>query len=183
MIIANRDKEHLHQSPGRRFWVLGLLLVAIITTIAVLLQRHASQNQSQVISCDAERVRSNHFIGQGGNFSKGDLRSSDRAKSGQYACKAPKGQGAQYGFGYQMTAPEPGRSFRVSVWRFKNQYQEGKLALKVSGEVDFYLETDQISSQDNGWEELTLRFTLPFGKKADRVDIYVYTNGFHRHLF
>jgi len=178
MIIANRDKEHLHRSPGRRFWVFGLLLVAILATIAVLLQRRATQSQSLVISCDAERVRGNHFIGKGGKFSKGELRSSDRAKSGQHACKVPKGEGAQYGFGFQMTAPEPGRSYRVSVWRFKNQYQEGKLALKVSGEVDFYLETDQISSQDNGWEELTLRFTLPFGKLADRVDIYVYTNGF-----
>lgn len=178
MIIANREKEHLRRLPGRRFWiaVLALLFIAVIATI-VLNQRSPSA-AAKLVYCDFEKVKGKYFISNGEQFSKSELRSDEQSRSGRYSCKLPKAPTAQYGFGYKMPFFNAGRSYRVSVWRFKNTYLEGKLAVRVGGESEIYLETDQISSQENGWEELTLRFTLPFNKKIERVDFYVYTNGF-----
>ncbi|PHN00967.1 CotH kinase family protein [Flavilitoribacter nigricans] len=185
MILSqNRKRSKEFRSE---FWLLGGLLALLLAGLLYILYNYryepVSLNPGESILCDAERVRGSHFVRDNYQFDNGNMQSSEAARSGWFSCRVPEGESAQYGFGYRLESSSPGEVYRVSVWRYKNILNEGKLAVNGTGPVGFYHESDEVMRLEDGWEKLSLTFHIPYGSEIEYVNIYVYTNGYQPVFF
>lgn len=176
MILSDKYRLQRRLQSKRLLAIAALVLfVAGLVYVAARAINSLKPSPNQVY-CDAETVRGENFKGQGGDFSNGKTQSSERARSGSHSSKIPLGAGAQYGFGYDWKGAKSGETFTVSVWRFKNPGNEGRLVARAEGV--FHFETDTPVQMDGqGWEKLEIRFHIPYGKPVDKVGVYVYGGG------
>lgn len=185
MILSQKRK------PSQAFWsergLIGALLILLLSGLGYILVNYQGRPVSlapgDVIRCDAEKVRGRHFVNDKYEFEKGDYQSGEVARSGWYACRVPEGEGVQYGFSYRLESSAPGEVYRVTVWRYKNILNEGKLAVNGSGPNGFYHESEEVRLQQNGWEQLSITFHIPYQSELEWVNIYVYTNGYQSVFF
>lgn len=185
MILSQNRKRS--REFRAEFWLLGSLITLLLLGLMYILLNYRYQAVSlhpgESILCDAERVRGSHFIRDNFQFDKGEMQSNEVARSGWFSCRVPPGEGAQYGFGYRLESGRPGEVYRVNVWRYKNTLNEGKLAVNGTGPVGFYHESEEVMSLENGWEQLSLTFHIPYQSEIEYVNIYVYTNGYQPVFF
>jgi hypothetical protein len=186
IINSTRSKNE----SSREQWLFAGLMGFIILFFAWIVSSYFSSftppplSAHEAVYCDAETVKKGFFVSGGFRFSNGSLQSADRARSGKFSCKVGLGEGVQYGFGYRLEDFRPGQTFTASVWRFKNQHNEGRLVVEGKGADSFYLQEDRPVERDgNGWEKIEIRFFAPYGKKLDVIDVYVYTSGFQEVYF
>jgi len=177
MILSDKYRSKRRRQEKRVLAIAGLLLF-VAGLIYVVVQ---AVNSSQVSSpnrvyCDAETVRGKHFKGHGGLFSNSASQSPERARSGGHSCKVPKGEGIQFGFGYEWQGAKAGELFTVSVWRFKNPGNEGSLVVRADDALYFEANTP-VEMDGQGWEKLEIRFHIPYNKPVDKVRVYVYASG------
>lgn len=176
MILS--DKYSLDRSRKSRRW-LAVISLAILAGLLIYIIAQAflsSKAAPNLVFCDAEKLSGENFAGQGGVFTNGKTQSAERARSGSHASKLAKGEGAQYGFGYDWQKPAAGELFTISVWRFKTPNPAGKLV--ASAQDVFYIESDTpVAMDDKGWEKLEIRCHIPYGKSVDKLSVYVYTDG------
>ncbi len=176
MILSDKYRIQQHRQE-KRMLLLAVLVLLVGSLVYVVSRTIAGKPVAQnLVYCDAETVQGEFFAGQGGLFSNSASQSADRARSGKHASKVAKGEGAQYGFGYDWLKPKPGETFIASVWRFKNPNNEGRLVAHAEGV--FHFETDTPVQMDGqGWEKLEIRFYIPYGKTIEKIGIYVYAGG------
>lgn len=164
----------------------GYLLLSIMATGSVLasvsylflVSKPDPKIQTGFILCDAEEVAEGYFIGRGHKFSRGKLQSADFSRSGQFSCKLEKAEEALYGFAFELYNPDPGSTYKVSVWRKKNFFNRGMLIVSARGKEGFYQrQTDAVPQAEGEWERLETSFVIPFNKAIDTVDIYVFSDG------
>ena len=161
-----------------------LLIAVVIWLIGFSGRKPVMQPEDDLIVCDAENVSGDQFVNGDFTYARGNLQSDERSRSGNFSCKISKGKGIQYGFGYQLKQFQPGEVYRVSVWRFRNPQQEGRLVIQNSGGQDFYrMEEIPVEVEESGWEKLSTTFVIPFGEQPDYYNIYVYASGFHEVFF
>ncbi|MFM9946592.1 MAG: hypothetical protein ACKV1O_01510, partial [Saprospiraceae bacterium] len=156
MILSDKYRFKRRRQEKRLLAIAGLLLFAagLIYIIAQAVKsRQVSPNR---VYCDAETVQGKQFKGQGGLFSNSASQSPDRARSGSFACKVPKGEGIQFGFGYEWLGAKAGELFTVSVWRFKNPGNEGSLVVRADNVLYFESNTP-VEMDGQGWEKLEIR--------------------------
>ncbi|MCB0561380.1 MAG: CotH kinase family protein [Lewinellaceae bacterium] len=178
MIITDQTRQGRRRAARITAAVLG-----IITLFAVgfaLRPDPTSYHQlpEGAVYCGAEHTRGGQLVNEGHTFGKSSLRSDTQARSGRYACFLPASGQTEYGFNYQLDNPAPGTAYLASVWRLKNAYNAGVLAVQTEGEAPTYQQENiAIDSDDKGWEKLEIRFFIPYGKKTDKLNIYVYGGG------
>jgi hypothetical protein len=165
----------------------GILLAALGVALAAYALWPARQGYQEApeggVFCGAEAVRGGQLHHDGIDFGSASLRSDAQARSGRYACRLPVAESAQYGFTYRQERPAPGRAYKASVWRLKNLYNSGLLAVQLAGEAEQYFQVSAPSaSDDQGWEQLEIRFLIPYGKKTEHFSVYVYSEG-HTEVF
>lgn len=185
MILSqNRKRSTEFRSE---FWLLGGLIALLLGGLVYILLNYRYQAVSldpgSSVLCDAERVRGGHFIRDNFQFDKGEYQSNEVARSGWFSCRVPAGDGAQYGFGYRLESGQPGEVYRVTVWRYKNTLNEGKLAVSGTGPVGFYHESAEVMTQEGDWEQLSITFHIPYQSEIEYTNIYVYTNGYQPVFF
>ncbi|MCB0630337.1 MAG: hypothetical protein KDD15_11410, partial [Lewinella sp.] len=140
-MILTRNEKSAQQVRSERWLVTGLLGVLLLGLGYILWHyqyRPARLDPGELIICDAERVRGQHFVDGKQEFDQGQYQSREKACSGWFSCRVPEGEGAQYGFGYKLAAFAPGEVYRARVWRYRNNLNEGKLAVNGSGSHGFY---------------------------------------------
>lgn len=179
MILTKNDKSARKvRSEG---WLIAGLLGALLVGLGYILWNYQSRPPSlqpgQTVSCDAERVRGRHFVRGNHEFDQGQYQSGEKARSGWFSCRVPEGEGAQYGFGYKLEGFTAGEVYRARVWRYRNNLNEGKLAVNGSGAYGFYQETVEVMQRQDGWEQLEITFHIPYQRQVDQIKVYVYTDG------
>ncbi|MCB9265893.1 MAG: CotH kinase family protein [Lewinellaceae bacterium] len=178
MIIKDQARRGRRRAGGIIAAVLGFALLFVLA-FALWPRPHQYQELPEgAVYCGAEHIRRGKLADQGIEFGKAGLRSSNRARTGNYSCFLPAGQQAEYGFNYDIESPAPGTTYRASVWRLRNPFNAGVLAVRLDGEAPQYQQENIASESDGqGWEKLEVRFSIPYGKRTDRVSIYVYGGG------
>ena len=183
MIISDRSAKKQRKALGFIFGALAALVAALLAFTAWPTAAPYKNLPEGSVFCGAEQVRGGQLFANGLKFGSASLRSDVQAHSGQYSCYLPAAGKAQYGFAYQMDKPEPGTAYKASVWRLKNAYNTGLLAVKLEGEdAPYYQQNTAVTSDDKGWEKLEIRFFIPYGKKVGRFSVYVYAEG-HTEVF
>lgn len=178
MIIADQTRRGRKRAAGIILSVLGLALVFILGFVLRPAQYAYRGLPEGAVYCGAEHIRSGKLANGGHEFGSSSLRSNARARNGSYSCFLPASGQTEYGFGFQVEAPPPGAAYRASAWRLKNPYNAGILAVQFEGEVaDYQQESTATESDGNGWEKLEICFFIPYGKKTERVRVYVYGGG------
>ncbi len=185
MIIS--EKKHDSRIRQEQWVFVAGLCLLLLVAIAIIVRsgrKNMMVPQADQIVCSAEKVKGDQFVEREHVFSKGNLQSDDRSRSGNYSCKIETGKGIQFGFGYRLSSGKPGEIYRVSVWRFKNPKNEGRLVIQNSGGPPFYkMEEIPVKVEDSGWEQLSTTFVIPFGEQPDYFNIYVYASGFNEVYF
>ncbi|HMQ47195.1 MAG TPA: CotH kinase family protein [Saprospiraceae bacterium] len=171
---AQREKNY-HRITGMVLAGMVLLLGAIW----IFQPSHRTNKPSDgAIFCSAEIKKNGRYIEQGIDFGAADNRSDLQARSGQYACRLEAKGETQYGFGYKTGNPDLGKAYKISVWRYAEIPESAFLAVQIKGEEEQYFQTGTpIEKDENGWEKLEIRFFLPFGKKVESLNSYVYSGG------
>jgi hypothetical protein len=185
MIIAEKkNNTQIRQEQ----WILTAGLLILLTIVSSIILRSGKKTmmvpRADQIVCSAEKVIGDQFVQGDHVFSKGNLQSDERSRSGDFSCKIGTGEGIQFGFGYRLSSGKPGEVFRVSAWRFKNTKNEGRLVIQNSGGRPIYkMEETPVKTEDSGWEQLSTTFVIPFGEQPDHFHIYVYASGFNEVYF
>lgn len=185
-MILSQNRKPVAQVRSEGWLLAGLLAVLLLGLLYILLHYRSpgvTLAPGEVVTCDAERTRGDHFVNGGQQFSKGSYQSREEARSGWYSCRVPEGEGAQYGFGYKLENAQPGEVYLVKVWRYKNTLNEGKLAVRGNGTPGFYQETAEVRELADGWEALSVTFHIPYDEVVESANIYVYTNGYQPVFF
>jgi hypothetical protein len=184
-MILTQNEKSVRQVRSES-WLVAALLGMLVLGLGYIFwnyhYRPVSLNEGEAIICDAERVRGRHFVNGNYEFDQGDWQSREKARSGWFSCRVPEGEGAQYGFGYKLESFAPGEAYRARVWRYRNNLNEGKLAVNGSGEDGFYHESAEVMQREEGWEMLEITFHIPYQSRLEGVKIYVYTDG-HQSVF
>lgn len=176
MILSDKYRSKRRRQGKRMLAIATLILLAVGLVYIAIWAINSLKPSPNLVYCDAETVRGGSFKGKGGDFSGAKTQSAEWARSGSHSSKTPLGQGAQFGFGYKWKGAKGGETYTVSVWRFKNPGNEGRLVARA--EDGFYFETDTPVEMDGqGWEKLEIRFHIPYGKPVGKVEVYVYGNG------
>ncbi|MCB9293903.1 MAG: right-handed parallel beta-helix repeat-containing protein [Lewinellaceae bacterium] len=178
MIIKDETRRQRRRAGGIIAAVLGLGLVFLLG-FALRPYQHAYQDLPEgAVYCGAEQARGGRLVNQGREFGDDSVRSSAHARNGRYSCYLPASEQPVYGFDFELDNPAPGTAYRASAWRLKNPYNVGILAVQVEGEsADYKQENISVESDGKGWEKLEIRFFIPYGKKTERVRVFVYGGG------
>ncbi len=183
MII--KDLSGVRRRKARVLWSTVLAALAV-GFMAYVLWPSGKSYQSPPVGgayCSLEKVKGGRLYEGKIDFGGAELRSDAHARSGRYSCRLPAAGEAQYGFSYSQERPEPGVAYKASVWRKKELYNSGILAVKLAGEAEqYYQENTPCESDDRGWEKLEIRFYIPYGKKTSSFSVYVYSEG-HTEVF
>ncbi len=138
------------------------------------LTKGASNMPIGVITCDAETVQKDKFVGIDNRlFENGHTQSSEMARSGEKSSKITPAQ--KYGIGYNIHNPRPNERFHVSVWQYKTKGENGVIAASAAKADVFYKQSNKTTKKDTlGWELLELSFDIPVDVSIDVLKIYVY---------
>ncbi len=185
MILSKSSAKSPHSIE--RYFLLGMgtLLMAFLAWIfAQQWPDPVPPPSPTAIYCDAENVEGDFFVTGSHQFSGGELRSDERARSGRYSCRIGLGENLPHGFGYELIGAAPGEMYKVSVWRYKFPEKEGRLAVRGSGdsELDIY-ESFPKETDTNGWEKLEIQFTVPFENVPEVIHVFVYASGLKEVFF
>lgn len=178
MIIKDQTKQGRKRAAGIILTILGLALVFLFGFALRPSQYAYRELPEGAVYCGAEETRGGKLANHGHEFGNSSLQSSARARNGRYSCFLPASEKAEYGFNFQLERPAPGTAYRASVWRLKNAYNAGVLAVQIDGEAaDYRQENIATETDGKGWEKLELRFSIPYGKKINKANVYVYGGG------
>lgn len=178
MILSSKKKSKSLQFDRVIAISLGFLLLILLAVLTGIPGQQSSSVPKEGIYCGAEKVKKGKFVDGQHRFSRGKLQSRDAARSGRFSCKVEKGEGLQYGFGYELKDLIPGTYYQASVWQYSNSEDKGKLVVEGKGQDPFYLQSNQVvEKNEQGWEKLQLSFHVPFKKSLNHISIYTYTSG------
>lgn len=184
MILSSKNSAKSLHFDRILATVLGLLLLFLLVFLIGVPRQSYHAVPANAIFCGAEKVKNGQFTNGENWFSRGDLQSKEMAYNGQFSCKVPKGEGLQYGFGYDLKRFVSGTYYEVSVWQYSASIEKGKLVVEGKGQDPFYLQSNHvIDKSEDGWEKLQLSFHVPFKKNLDQINIYVYTSGLEEVYF
>ncbi len=156
---------------------MAIALLASIYLIYPLYLNLSSTKDASIIYCDAEQTYKKSFISNGKEFFGAKTQSKDAAHSGQYSCKLDKGDGFQYGFGYDFSNIKPGQIYEASVWVKKPKDGEGFLVFSGKEDSKFYMVSNTITASENGFEKILLHVKVPRYYKDNTAKVYVYSRG------
>ena len=170
-------KGEARNSSFSRFAIILLFSIGGAWGLWYLLPYLSSWKKDGVIYCDAETIRGSRFISQGDVFYNGKSQNSEQAFEGTYSSKIERGEGFQYGFGYDFENFESGKTYVASVWR-KGENSDGSGALVIMDKNKFLdFEITDSERHKNGWDYLEKKFTIPFQTEIEALKIYVRTDG------
>lgn len=157
----------------------GLLLVAAVLVAGFFFKaQRTSPTLPGRIACDMETVEADYFLQDGFRFQGGQQQTSDRARSGRHSFAFAANGNVQYGLTFTIEQPTPGTVYEASVWSYNNHTQSAKLAVRGAEPDGLYIETAEAAQTDTkGWQELRIRFHVPFQNAPQALHIYVYANG------
>lgn len=162
--------------------IIGIVLASLVLVLGVVWifrpAQRANKAPDGAIFCSADIKKNGRYFEQGIDFGSADNQSDLQARSGQYACRLEATGETQYGFGYKTQNPGLGKAYKISVWRYAEIPEAAFLAVQIKGEQEQYFQAGTpIEKDENGWEKLEIRFFLPFGKKVESLNCYVYSGG------
>ncbi|MEL6863156.1 MAG: CotH kinase family protein [Bacteroidota bacterium] len=169
---------------------LGMKGFAALLALAALLglwygwpQAPASAlSTDEWVRCTAEHREGEDFVDDGYRFGFGHRQSSEKAFSGRYSCFLDKGEGLQFGFGFDIPQVQPGDVYEAYVWRYRagatlEQRMDGFLVASGEGSGEFYHSKYLPADSRDGWEQIRVSFSIPIDKSIEKVKVYVYTSG------
>ena len=148
MIIADKTRQGRKRAAGILLSVLGLALAFVLGFVLRPTQFAYRSLPGGAIYCGADNTRGGKLVNQGQEFGNSGLRNNTHARNGRYSCFLPASGQTEYGFFFQLDNPAPGAAFRASVWRLKNAYNAGVLAVKTEGEAEAYHQENIASETD-----------------------------------
>lgn len=178
-MIITTDKQvqstHYFKSQYVPYFLGVVLLIGCVLGGIFYFASLMPASSDGLIVCDAENVIGKKFVTNGHKFGGGITQSSERARSGKYACLV--NQDNMYGMSYKLKNPTPGDSYKLSVWRYRVAGSFGYLAVKAKDTKDFYKQEElAVKTRADGWDLVELYFNVPINQYLEVLDIYVYTN-------
>jgi len=179
MII--KDKSNIRRTSLKVVkWAAALIALALLSAFVVypLIVKKLSVSDASVIFCDAEEVWQGQFLSNGRYFKNGFTQSDKAAYSGKYSSLLSKGEGNQWGFGTELRSVKKGETYEVSVWR--KMEGEGLASLVFTGEAGsgFYKGVSEATKKGKaGWEQILFTVKIPNHYRANKISVYVYTDG------
>lgn len=179
MIISDRRKR-------KASWPLLLAGMLIATGVFALFtfwkqpKMRAGAVDPAVLFCDAENRQGDYFFSGGRRFGNGHTQTHLRAHSGSYSSRLLPGDNIQFGLGVKMTGLQAGGLYQATVWRYqhRNNSQSSLAARSEGGKNPLYLARSfSFVKEKSGWEQLSLRFFIPFDHPPDFAEVYVFSNG------
>jgi hypothetical protein len=102
----------------------------------------------------------------------GNTRSEERSHSGKYSIRL--NQNSQFGMTYRINDAKKGDSICISVWRFPAD-KKGQIVVSGLDSKEFYKAGCYVINTDqNGWQEIELKFQLEADIKENTLDIYLW---------
>lgn len=171
MIIKGRQRK----SNTRKDWsvlIVAALLATIIFANRFIGKEEATNTDTKGIAfCSAEEIQGEVFVNDENQFLNASTQSSELAKSGKHSSML---DADLKGISYQLINPEPGQTYKASVWRRGQDVVNSFLAVR-SNSGDFYTETNTSLRYDpNFWGHLELTFTIPEESESNDFEIFVY---------
>lgn len=131
----------------------------------------SAEDTVQVPIEDSEKARHYFLVGQD-SFINGETWSSAAARTGKYS-SAPR-KARPYGLGYHFRGLKAGEKYEVSVWR-KKGFQAGELIF--DGDWGEYASAQPSGNSEAEWEELSLKFEVPWYVDEGEAKVYCYHPG------
>jgi len=132
------------------------------------------ENLEWSINCDMEEVNSNdYFVGNNlEEFGKAVYRSGEKARSGNYAIKFDKTR--EFAMEYKLKDLKQGDQYEIEVWKFADN-ESVRLVAAANDSKKFYkTQRSSVFTDDNGWELLNLKFTIPDSIEGETIKIYLW---------
>ncbi len=173
MLLKDEERtKRLFPRMSRTMLGIGVLCILAFFGLTYF-SPYIGMADGDVVFCDAEHARNGKFINNGIEFSYGKYQSSEEAHSGNYSCRLDST--SNYGFGYEIKNPEPGDRYRVSVWRKKVGQTPANLVVSAPDSKSYYQYAKLATEKGpDGWEQLVINVQIPYLKKVDRLNVYVY---------
>lgn len=177
-------QDHTHHKKSRfKNWPFALLAISCLLLLVALIRYDSSAQWEPPtdlaeVSCSAEQLDGSQFVSNGHRFSGGQYQSDAAARSGQYSCRLPPRGETVYGLGYRWENVRPGTAYRATIWRKRGATPMGYLVVSADGDNGFYQQTSTAVVRDStGWEQLELRFAIPYQDPPASFSVYVYSQG------
>lgn len=174
-MIVRDDRKN--RSWGR--WLAVLILLGAIAGLLYLLtpsipeptryDRYCSAEDTTSVQKTPESKREHYFVVGEDTFFNGQTSSNAAARTGLSSSLVHAEQ--PYGIGYQFEDLQGGEVYELQIWR-KSQHHGGDLVLDANwGE---YLKAELTGQSEGDWEELILRFEVPWYVDAGQAKAYVF---------
>ena len=129
--------------------------------------------------CDAEILTNDGNSFKTNNESivlnNGITQSSDKSHSNKYSVKL--NESAQYGMTFRINNAKKGDNFNITVWRYPED-NNGFIVASGINSKEFYTSGGFILKTENsGWQQIELKFTLETDLKDNILDIYLWNQG------
>ena len=152
--------------------------IYILDTIKyAYLQSLKADDMASKVICDMESTNSNGSILLGSNneeFGNAKVRTNEVARSGIYSVKMD--ENTKYATEYILKNLKEGDNYEVEVWR-KSKENSGKLVVSSNDAKLFYKTQTNVSKTDeNGWEQLKIEFTITPQLLHESLKIYLMNN-------
>ena len=154
--------------------LLAALFFALMTTSTG--SKWSSERDTPNIFCDAEIREGQLFISGEREFLNGETQSGDQARSGKHSSLTNANQ--RQGMQYELSYPDSGRVYRVSVWRYAQDGKDGFLVVRSRDGETINVSTNTHTTYDkNWWFKLELTFAVPSDTLINTIDILVENRG------
>jgi hypothetical protein len=125
---------------------------------------------ADTLSDDGQSFKSGPYL-----FFGGSLQTRERSFSGESAIKLDK----EHAFGMDIALPAvmEGDRFRISVWRFGEQFTGHLVATTTRPELYYKSANDYIQMDPGGWKQIVLYVTIPPGFGNEPLKVYLWNSG------
>lgn len=119
------------------------------------------------------------FVAQNGvRLDNGQTQSDEKARTGDYACRLDAQQ--PYGMTVRYLDVKPGEEFEVTVWRHEKMPAKSELVAHLvanDGGGFFRVKKTATATEEGGWEQLRLHFSIPVEFPGGELKIYPHYAG------
>lgn len=127
------------------------------------------------IRCDAETLSKDNenFIGSNKKeFGKAFMRTSEFSRAGKHSIKLDEKN--EFALDYKIDSLTIGDQYELTIWR-NSDNSSGRLVVAASnGKVFYQAQNDFITSDENGWDLIRVKFTVTPEMEKETLKVYLW---------
>lgn len=183
-MLLNKQQQYIFLKTNQTALLKFLRSIALLSIGIFILIKIANYLNLfvEVIVFDLEKTSitpmSEYFMANNGRLSDNALhRTKERSYTGLYSLKLDSIN--KFGLMTKFEIPQTSDSIEATVWIYSdkiklNTVHEAKIAASIGN--DFWVGSDKIVSQKNGWFQLKLKFSVPDAAYKEPLYIFCLNN-------